>query len=89
MRLQIFALACGLGLVAAGAASADQTQTPMAQPVSAVQTSDPLICHTLIFEGTLIRASECHTKHEWDAIRTRDEQEFRKFQNTALTMPIR
>lgn len=86
MRSTILALACGFGLVAASAAMSDPTATPMAQPVSAVQDNDnPVICHTLMHEGELIRSRVCKTKHQWDAIRFHDQQAIRDFQNASLT----
>jgi hypothetical protein len=87
MRSTILAFACGFGLVAASAALADQTQPP-AQPISAVSTStdsNPVICHGLVHEGVLLHATECHTKHEWDAIRFRNQEAIREFQDSALT----
>jgi len=88
MRTTILAIACGFGLLAANAALADQTQAPVAQPISAVSTatdSNPVICHGLVHEGVLLHSSECHTKHEWDAIRFRNQEAIREFQNSALT----
>jgi hypothetical protein len=86
MRSTILALVSGFGLVAASAALADQTAAPMAQPVSTVQDSDnPVICHTLMHEGELIRSRVCKTKHQWDAIRYHDQQAIRDFQNASLT----
>jgi hypothetical protein len=86
MRSTLLALACGFGLVAASAAMADQTQAPVAQPVSATSTdSNPVICHNLVHEGVLLHSSECHTKHQWDAIRFHNQEAIREFQNSALT----
>jgi hypothetical protein len=85
MRSPILAIACGFGLVAASAALADQTQAPVAQPISAVQDPNPVTCRTLVHEGRVIRANECHTKHEWEAMRLRSQQDFREFQVRSLT----
>jgi hypothetical protein len=87
MRSHILAIACGFGLVAASAALADQTQAPVAQPISAVQDSNPVTCHLLVHEGDLLRTRECHTKHEWDAMRFREQEAIRGFQDRALVMP--
>ena len=88
MRSHILALVCGFGLVATSAALADQTQAPVAQPISAVSTtmdSNPVICHNLVHEGVVLHSTECHTKHEWDAIRYRNQEAIREFQDSALT----
>jgi hypothetical protein len=92
MRSTILALACGLGLVAASAALADQPQQPMAQPVSAVSTTpnpNPVICHTFIHEGVVLRARECHTQQEWDTIRFRNQEAIREFQDSSLTSTLK
>lgn len=92
MRSTILALACGLGLVAASAALADQPQPPTAQPVSAVSTTadpNPVICHTFIHEGIVLRARECHTQHQWDAIRFRNQEAIREFQDSSLTTTLK
>jgi hypothetical protein len=88
MRSPILAIAFGFVLVSASAALADQTQQPTAQPVSAVSTTpdpNPVICHGLVHDGVLLHSSECHTKHEWNAIQFRNQQAIREFQDSALT----
>ena len=88
MRSSILAIACGFVLVSASAALADQTQQPTAQPISAVSTTpdpNPVICHGLVHDGALLHSSECHTKHEWQAIQFRNQEAIREFQNSALT----
>ena len=74
MRSTILAIACGFGLVSASAALADQPDSqpqPQLQKVSAVNDPNPVICHT---------------QHEWDAIRFRDQQAIREFQLRNLDM---
>ncbi len=85
MRSTILALACGLGLVSASAALADQTQQPAPQPVSAAsQDSNAVTCHMMLHEGEILRARECHTQHEWQAILNRNQEGIREFQLRGL-----
>ena len=87
MRSTILAIACGFGLVSASAALADETPAqPPAQAIPAVQDSNPVTCHLIVHEGDLIKGRVCHTKHEWDAIKFRDQESFREFQQRSLEM---
>ena len=87
MRITILAIACGFGLVSAGAALADQPDAqPVLQKASAVSDPNPVICHTFVHEGVLLGRGVCHTRHEWDAIRFREQQSIREFQLRNLDM---
>ncbi|MGD0867455.1 MAG: hypothetical protein ABSA49_18085 [Rhizomicrobium sp.] len=87
MRSTILAIACGFGLVSASAALADETPAqPPAQAIPAIQDSNPVTCHLVVHEGELIKGRVCHTKQEWDAIKFRDQESFREFQQRSLEM---
>ena len=59
------------------------------QQVSATQDSNPVICHTWTHEGQLVKnAGECHTKHQWEAIRRDQQQVIENYQNGALVLPL-
>lgn len=86
MLAKLFVVACSAGLIAAGAALADNSQTaPAAQPVAAADHPDPIICHSYVHEGMLLHAGECHTQKVWDRMRHETQEEIFELQMRGLT----
>jgi hypothetical protein len=84
MRILTIAVVSGLGLLASPLAFADQPATPT--PVSTTSTqSEPLVCHALYHEGSVVHKGVCLTQREWDRIRFEQQQELRNFQQRSLT----
>jgi hypothetical protein len=86
MRSIVTALIGSLLLLPSAASFAADTQpASLVQKVSTTR-DDKVICHFLVYEGSLIRTTECHSQREWNNIRRAEEQDFREFQDRALTM---
>jgi hypothetical protein len=84
-----------LGL-SAGAAFAQAQPQGMSQPTttpdttgnssaSAGQNGNQLICRNMYHNGSLIRTQNCHTKREWESMRTENQQEINESQMRSLT----
>jgi hypothetical protein len=90
MRSPILWLACSAVMLTPFVASAQTQQAAtaqpaaMAQPVADVSDSNRVICHMIVHEGMLVRTNQCHTQHEWDAIRRNGQQDLQEFQQRSL-----
>lgn len=58
----------------------DTQGTATTQNASATPDSQKLICHHPVHEGTILRQQVCLTKHAWDLIRIREQQNVSDFQ---------
>jgi hypothetical protein len=54
-----------------------------AQNASAAPSSEKLICHHPVHEGTILPQQVCLTKHAWDLIRQREQKNVEDFQRRA------
>ncbi len=88
MRTTLMMIALsGAGLLAASLAFADDARPVTPTPVSATsQQAEPVICHAIVHEGSVVHRSECHTQREWNRIRWEQQQGFREFQQRSLEM---
>jgi len=91
MRTVIVSVLSGLGLLVSTVAFADDAASGVAgQSVQAVPVSDssnPIVCHTLVHDGQLLHRSECLRQSEWNRVRHESEQAITEWQQRALQMP--
>ena len=90
MFLATFAMVMALAAadpppMAAGATSADASQTPPAQPAPSQKPkkddANKVICEETAVVGSTIPRRVCHTKAEWDRRSHDDQQEMRRIQD--------
>ncbi len=84
MRTLTVAVLSGLGLLAAPFAFADDAK-PMAPTPVSTTASEPLICHAMAHEGSVVHRSECRTQKEWDRVRFQSQESLREWQQRNLT----
>lgn len=85
MRISILGLAAGLVLAPIAALAADSTtdSQPAPQPVAVTQ-QDPVVCHYMVHEGTVIARPICKTQHEWERMQDYQQRLIRQFQLRTL-----
>jgi len=82
--------------LAAGAAFAQAQPQGMSQPTttpditgnssaSGGANGNQLICRNMYHNGSLIHTQNCHTKREWESMRTDNQHEVNQSQMRALT----
>jgi hypothetical protein len=85
MRLTICVLFSAIASLATSAALADAAQpapqsTAAVQPASTTSDDGKLICRHRIHEGMVLSSEECHTLHQWEAIRRNTDREINEYQ---------
>lgn len=90
MRLGILAIVSGVALSLSAAAYASEAQPgATAQPVSAVNDDQKIVCHYITHEGMLLAKPVCATQYAWDKERRRQQQEIADYQLRAVSVPMK
>jgi hypothetical protein len=86
MRLEILAIVSGIALSLSAAAYASQAQTgASAQPISATNGEQKVICRYMGHEGTVMPRAVCATQYVWEKERRRQQRELADFQLRSYT----
>lgn len=88
MRSIFLATFAAVGLLAATAAYADNTQAPPAQQTAMTDKKDEVVCKVVTHEGMVTNQVVCHTRKRWDTIRRNTDQAISEFQLHSLSNPM-